>query len=267
MLQKKLVLLLFVLTGALIANSFKTQSQVNKRVDVSLEEIMGIYWSPEKISDDNQYRKGFIMNEDYSLSGYDGCNHFGCSFEYHESSGFTIGDVISTQLACLDEDYFFPSLTATQSFELKGNQLVLHLKNGQQEVFYSGGLNSLKNHPLTENNWMMIQSNHPDFEAVAQENRLPLLKFTEEQKFFLNYSPEKENLKQGNYYAGICNLSEENIFLKYEESRGSLSMPNAEDNNLAYLVLNSQEYQLDKDLNELTLVNSQFKFVFTAIPD
>ena len=252
----KYLCLLFVLFACVTTAS---ESEKNN----PLKEIYGVYWTVYEEFTDAQFTKGFMFINEKELTGYDGCNSFGTSYTYSSESGFEIGDIISTQLACLDQSKpFFPPLVDTKSFEIKGSQLILHLKSGDKVVYYSAGLKSLKNHPLTQNDWILQSSNHPYFNVVRKENRLPLLRFMDNGNFIMNYNDDKSDLKAKNYMSGICNLGEKKILLKYYGTSQTMSMPKAEDARLAESVINAQNYHFKE--GQLVLRNQNHYFVFEA---
>lgn len=77
-----------------------------------------------------------FFKENNTVTGFAGCNTYGCSYELSGPDKLSFGMVRATRMYCAEtsetESTFFQALSKTNTYRLKGNQLTL--MNGPQVV-------------------------------------------------------------------------------------------------------------------------------------
>ena len=129
------VLSIIALSGMLFS-SCSTSTQITN-LNVKKTPFYNTAW--KLTGEDNTLIKGF--NSEYvsikfdeqnnSVTGYAGCNHFSSSLIIDEST-LKLGPIASTKMACPKskvEDNFFKLLKEANRFDIKGKELYLYKNN------------------------------------------------------------------------------------------------------------------------------------------
>lgn len=115
------------------------------------------------------------LNEDNQVAGSGGCNTYGGSYTI-EGDAITFAEIVSTLMACADdslseqEQTYFAALQSATTYELSGDQLIIHFGEGQGLVFTQVGIPA-------NSEWLLLSFGAAGEETPVVEGTVITLEF------------------------------------------------------------------------------------------